>query len=251
MSIYNLYTNHIKTFINTDILSWSFKNNSQYTYVLEHVNEEQGYEYLKEIKNRFNTIYNNNVLLELCKQNDFYGKPNKVMFKDFTYCSPTNLRYILHSLLILSYAKSCNLDSLDIIEIGGGYGGLCFFINNLSKFFDINVNTYTIFDLPEPLLLQQKYLNKLDVNNVNYYEINNFKDLKPNSFLVSNYAFSEIPFNLQQEYTNKVLNPYVSYGFMAWNYIEVYKFIDSKLINKIKEFPLTGSNNFYVRFKPL
>jgi putative sugar O-methyltransferase len=253
MSIYKLYTNHINTFVNSEILTWRFKSNPSYTYMLEHVNKDQGIQYLKEIQKRFNLIYdnNNNYLRELCHINDLYGNPIKQVFNNFTTCSPTNLRYILHSLLILKYANDCNLYTLDIIEIGGGYGGLCFFINKLSNLFNITINTYTIFDLPEPLVLQNKYLNKLDINNVKYYGINNFKDLKLNSFLVSTYAFSEIPFNLQQEYTVKILNPYISYGFIAWNNIDVYNFIENKNIYKETEFPLTSAKNYFVVFKPM
>ena len=124
--------------------------------------------------------------------------------------------------------NDCMLNNIDIIEIGGGYGGLCFFINKLANLFNINVNTYTIFDLPEALQLQKKYLtDELNVINLNFAEINNFTNIKENSFLVSTYAFSEIPLDLQKDYTNKILNPYTSHGFLAWNFIDIYPFIDN------------------------
>jgi hypothetical protein len=255
MSVYKEYTDYIETFIdlNLDNTEWVFKSHPKYIYMLEHVTQEDGNKYLFEISNRFKTVYNENkdYLIELCNTNDLYGKPNQYLFEGFTKCSPTNLRYILHSLLLLTYMNECMINTIDIIEIGGGYGGLCFFINKLSKLFNITINTYTIFDLDEPLKLQRKYLEIFNINNLTFTNINNFNDLKENSFLVSTYAFSEIPFNLQVEYTNKILNPYISHGFIAWNHIDVYKFIDNKIITEEIEFPLTGKFNKYVRFKPL
>ena len=109
----------------------------------------------------------------------------------------------------------------------------------------------------EPLLLQKKYLEKLNVNTmttINYYNVNNInhiQNLKLNSFLISTYAFSEIPLELQKEYTNKVLNIYVSHGFIAWNNIDIYNFIENKNITSEREFPLTGNKNYYVKFNPL
>ena len=144
------------------------------------------------------------------------------------------------------------LNNIDIIEIGGGYGGLCFYMYNIAPLFNITINTYSIFDLNMPLKLQKKYLEALNILNVNYLELDNISNLNKNSFLISNYAFSEISLELQKKYTDMVLNPYVSFGFLAWNFIDVYNFIDNKKITVEDEYPLTGlHHNKYVRFKPL
>ena len=50
--------------------------------------------------------------------------------------------------------KKYKLNNIDIIEIGG-YGGLCLFIHNIAPLYEININSYTIFDLLEPSLLQK------------------------------------------------------------------------------------------------
>ena len=145
------------------------------------------------------------------------------------------------------------LNNLDIIEIGGGYGGLSLFMHKISPLFKINITSYTIIDLPEISLLQKTYLDALDMSkNMHFYNINNYKNLKENSFLISNYAYSEISIELQQEYTEKILNPYISYGFLVWNYIEIYDFIKSKIILKEYEEPDTSHNNtnYYVTILP-
>jgi hypothetical protein len=250
---YSLYQECIKENLSLEKNQWNFKANDRYTFILEHVSLKLGNSYLFEITTRFASFYNKNknFLIELCKTNDLYGNTKKEIFYDFTTCSPSNLRYILHSLLILEYMSQCCLNDIDAIEIGGGYGGLCFFINKLSPLFKINIESYTFFDLPEPLLLQQKYLNDFGFKNLKFEQLCGFESLKKNSFLISNYAYSEIREELRDEYTNKILNPYVSHGFMTWNIINFYNFIEDKIITKEQEYPLTGSNNLYVRFRPL
>jgi len=249
---YNYYNGYINWFINTDVNEWAFKSHPAYNLILEHTGKEQGDEYLIEIQKRFSAIFNKHkyFLIDLCKTNDLYGNPYKCEFDNFTYCSPSNTRYILHAFLILSFMSECMLTTVDVIEIGGGYGGLCFFIHKLAGIFNITIKTYTMFDLPMPLLLQKKYLQKLNINNVNAVHLDNIQQLNKNSFLISNYAFSEISMDLQQKYTTQVLNPYTSHGFLTWNMIDIYEFVHNKHITKEPELPLTGENNFYVRFSP-
>jgi len=230
---------------------WTFKGNRIYNGILEHVSPELGNKYLEIIQDKYKTFFeeNLNFLKSICKLNDKYGKTNQSYFKNFIICSPSNLRYILHSILILEEIKKYNLKEIDIIEIGGGYGGLCLFIHKLSQFYNININSYSIFDLVEASQLQKKYLNAHDID-VNVCQINNFDNLKTNSFLISNYAFSEIELSLQKEYTEKILNPYTSYGFLAWNFIELYDFVSDSKIQKEPEYPNTNFNgtNYYVRY---
>jgi len=250
MSIYSEYQKYIGEFIETDSTTWKFKSNPIYTYVLEHVSHYEGYQYISEIKNRFNDFFEKNkeYLIGLCNKNDNIGSPNKYYFEGFTECSPTNIRYILHSLLILTHMEEMYITETDIVEIGGGYGGLCFFIKNLSRLFGIKINSYTIFDLEEPMLLQKKYLSLQNINNVLFKDLYTFDKVNKNSFLISCYAFSEIDMQIQKDYTEKLLNPYISHGFITWNHIPIYDFIEDKTIISEREYPLTGNNNYYLRF---
>ena len=118
MSIYKRYTNFIsETQLKLEPKDWSFKNCDEYTYMLEHVTVNQGEEYLNVIKNKFNTFYENNLdfLKNICNLNDKYGLTNKHNFENFTTCSPTNLRYVLHSLLILE--RNSRLDVEELIAL--------------------------------------------------------------------------------------------------------------------------------------
>ena len=255
MSIYDRFTKYLTTIINQPIETIHFKSNPSFTYMLEHVSEQLAHEILNVIwsdKNFKQMIEKNKeYIAELCRLNDSVGNPIKYNFNNFALCSPSNIRYIFHTFLILRYISENNFNNLNIIEIGGGYGGLCFFIHNLSKLFNINIDSYTIFDLQEPSQLQCKYLKFLNLENVNCITISNYEEsnISNDSFLISTYSFSEIPLKNQNEYTNKILNKHVSHGFIAWNEIPVYKFIENKQIVVEDEIPRSiFKHNCFVKF---
>lgn len=250
---YDNYVNCINYNLTLDPDNWEFKSNINYTGTLEHVNEGEGNRYLYKIRSNYSSFYfsKKDFLMNLCYKNDAFGKTLKTDFQDFAYCSPTNLRYIYQTLLILDYIRSESLNNLNIIEIGGGYGGLAFYIKNIAPIFGVSVSSYTIFDLPAATQLQKKYLaaHGMDIQVGILDSIESVK-LEKNSFLISNYAFSEIEMDLQKRYTEKVLNPYVSHGFLAWNMIQIYEFIQGKTISFRREVPLTGVYNYFVTFTP-
>jgi hypothetical protein len=230
-----------------------FKSNEDYRVILEHCSEQQGKAYLDEIKKHFSEFYakHKDKLKDICQVNDKYGKTIKVDFQDFMSCSPSNLRYIFHALLILRDMQQHGLREVDIIEIGGGYGGLCLVLQNLAPLCNIRLNSYFIFDLVEASQLQKKYLDLLSVKNIRFGQIDNFSELRVNSYLISNYAFSEISKDLREAYTEKVLDPFTSHGFLAWNFIGIYKFVNNRSIQAEKEYPQTGGGtNYYVTFWP-
>jgi len=252
MSIYKRYVDFVKnTQLHLQPNDWYFKNNQNFTYMLEHVSLQQGYSYLQNIKVKFSELYFSNFeyFKQLCSLNDKYGNPVTYIYNNFTNCSPTSIRYLYFSLLILKDMKLYNLNNINIIEIGGGYGGLCFFIQKLSPLFKIKVTNYTIFDICEISLLQEKYLDALEIN-VECFQLDKYNNINSNSFLISTYCFSEIPIAIQNQYIEKIINPYTDYGFIAWNNIPVYNFKQNSIITKNEEIPNTGKFNYFVRFYP-
>ena len=251
--MYDSYVKLISQEIEKKIEDWTFKSNNDYKGILEHVTYETGLRYNFLCKMKYKEIFEKNEkdIISLIKQNDSIGEPNINGYHFFNLnivCSDTNLRYIFHSFLICEYINFLDLNEIDIIEIGGGYGGLCFYLKNIAKIFNIKINSYNIFDLKEVTKLQELYLNKLNIDNFNVNTIDNFSELNKNSFLISNYAFSEIPIELQKAYREKIIEPYCKYGFLVWNMIEPYEFIKNCSICYEKEYPMTGYNNYYTRF---
>lgn len=226
---------------------WNFKSNSDYQVILEHLNFNDGFVYLDIINKEFNEFFNiyKSFLIELCNINDTFGKPNKINYIGFCECSPTSIRYIYHALLNLNYIKNeLKKNEIDIIEIGGGYGGLCFFMNNLSSFFDIKITSYSIFDLYNTIKLQEIYLKTLNIDNFKCYSLyshnndNNYcNNLKYNSYLISIYSFSEFSSDIQELYKNLIIIPYITNGFILWNNIKPYN-----ILNKVSRFEIERPN---------
>jgi len=211
--------------------------------MLEHVDKNQGAEYLKYI--RKDTTITDDEIVEYCHLNDSLGNPVCETYGTMTV-SPSSLRYIYHSHLILTHLNTVNLSN--IVEVGGGYGGLCLALHFFATKYNIRINSYSIVDLPSIIKLQKLYISDLrpDIN-VSYIDAETFGKDIPNTdlFLVSNYCFSEIPDALQKLYISNLF-PKVAHGFMAWNNIPLYNF--GFTTKSETEKPLTGPANKYVYF---
>ena len=67
------------------------------------------------------------------------------------------------------------------------------------------INKYGVYDLGNAQILIQKYLTNMNKeNNLNMYSLSDNSNIHWD-LAISNYAFSELPAELQKEYINKVL----------------------------------------------
>jgi len=252
-SHYTQYSDYVKTLCETKNLA-NFKQNPKYTYMLEHVSYSHGYGYIKEILSK--TKITKDEIKEFCNKNDSIGEPNKVVYDEYLpdfSVSPTSLRYIYHSHLILTHMKAIeqitNKHQTEIIELGGGYGGLCIAIHHFAQKYEVNIKSYKICDLPNIIDFQKIYLNIVEpslqiefINAFTYGEHINCNSM----FLISNYCFSELSKENQNHYI-KNLFPKVSHGFIAWNFIPLYNFGFN--MHDEPEVPNTGNDcNKYVYF---
>jgi hypothetical protein len=233
---YESFLNKITTAGNLDF----FKSDPNYTGVLEHVSLEQGLSYLK-------FIYKSNItkasILDFCRLNDRVGSPIKSTF-DFGDASPTSLRYICQAHIILTHLQNLKHDPIDIVEVGGGYGGLCLALHYFAPFYNLSLKSYTICDLKEAGKLQALYLSQVNPSlKVDFVDAMTFgKDIqKTNVFLVSNYCFAEIRYDLQQQYIQHLF-PKVKHGFMIWNHAHYYDF-GFPVIKKDEEYNYLESND--------
>ena len=250
MNIYQQYTECIEENLKLKPKDWFFKSDPRYNYVLEHVSKNEGEQYLDLVIDEFPEFFSNHkdLILELCEKNDTFGKTKGEQF-DKLVCgyplrfSPTNMRYLYQSLLILDKMQKFGLKEIDILEIGGGYGGLCLFLMEISKALEsVKIKSYAITDLWQAKSLHNLYLEAHGIRLAQIY----YK----NSFLISNYAFSELPPTIRNNYETHVINPYCSHGFLAWNGCDFYEFVKSKSISREKERPETHPRNEYVTFEP-
>ncbi len=129
-----------------------------------------------------------------------------------------------------------SLDNIDIVEIGGGYGGLCLALHFLCK----NINSYTICDLLPVMKLQEMYLNAFNISLSN--------EVKPNSILISCYGLSELDQYTRDRYIN-VLHTSIQHGFIVWNIPgdDIEKILKRKCTIE-PERPMTRDGNVFVYF---
>lgn len=234
--MYDSYISCIKTITHSNFLNTNFKSNNNYTGILEHVSYSQGLNYLTNILQEFSDI-NINDIIELCKINDKYGSPNKYNYSSQFNCSPTSLRYIYHSLLILKHLKQTNITK--IVEVGAGYGGLFLSLNYFSRLLNVNIQHYYIVDLPETCNLIDIYLNYNKNNiyiNFSTHNANNYgKDINDTGlYFISNYCFTEITEEHRNNYITNLI-PKISSGFIIWQNCFNFNVNNSNILFKDKK----------------
>ena len=237
MADYSVYNNYISNLTSLT----AFKSHPNYTYMLEHVNREQGEAYCQLLMKSYPVDF----IESFCKLNDSIGSPHKYSFHALSIpVSPTSLRYLYHAHLILKHFAV--QPEVHIVEVGGGYGGLCLAIHVLSKLLNKTINSYHIIDLDSAGKLQKKYLENfsIPVETSSASEYGKYLTRTDYCF-VSNYCFSEIDKLHQEQYIQHLI-PKTKTGFLAWNNIPLYNF--GKEVVSETENPLTGPRNLYVYF---
>lgn len=190
----------------------SFRSNPIYQSVVETVRQEDGIDYFKIACKRSKSIKKS---IPKFLDSDLIGRPELMSIKPsfFSKCiniSPTTARYI-KNLSDLEHLFG-DLSGLKIVEIGGGYGGLCKIISDLFKF-----ESYTLFDLPECLKLSKRFLDSFNLKNVNYCTNHSLPSIDKFDLVISNYAFSELNGKLQQSYFDNILS-IAPLGYLTCNF---------------------------------
>jgi putative sugar O-methyltransferase len=175
----------------------NFKRHPSYQAILEHVSKEAGGKYLDIVKIQSPAFLNQ---IEKCKDNDLIGNPIKHFYYGIGNISPTTLRYIKVASDLQKHFGT-NIGK-KIAEIGVGYGGQLLINDRL-----LDIAQYHLYDLPPVLNLASKYLesyilsSSYKVTTLNQSSGEDFYDL-----VISNYAFSELPSQLQLKYIEKILS---------------------------------------------
>jgi putative sugar O-methyltransferase len=238
------HVNVCKEALLSNTLFNNFKYIPEYREVLEHVRYDLGIEYAKIIsKHRKRNDFNwQKILL-----NDSVGNPHKCDFKPYLdvkiddySIAPTTLRYVATGISIIQYAKKCKLSEIDIIEIGGGYGGQCKILYDLCETMPLKIKSYTIVDLPDVCDFQKKYLDLLGYSNINYEKFEQLNLNKRYDLLVSNYAMGEFSKEIQDYYIEKVVK-FCDYWYMVWNLSDIHEYFKGSTV--LPEVPQTGTNN--------
>lgn len=227
-----------------------FRRNAVYNDILEHVSRDQGQEYL-EVIDKNQQVRFGQVDWDNFSKNDLYGNPQMFSYKVSGHdriLSPTTIRYAKVLQDIVTLFDTSKMKS--IAEIGVGYAGQCRLLTSYLS----NIESYTLFDLPEVLELARRYLGKYGKNitgKVKFVDGTSINVDENYDFIISNYAFSELIRSVQDSYLEKVILRSRA-GYMTWNTLsceELDGYSLNELLEKIPgsstiaEEPSTKTNN--------
>jgi len=188
------YEKSLLQIVNSEKKLKRFRRNLDYRLIVETVSFQIGLEYLNQIKS-LGTF--DEEQRTLAKINDSFGKPRKFKYDKNGKISPTTLRYISVALEIKKLFP--DLNNARIAEVGVGYGGQASILMS-----HLNAMRYDLFDLPAALTLSKYFLSKIGKSEgVKFSSLETLEDTEWD-LVISNYAFSELPKDLQLQYIKKV-----------------------------------------------
>jgi putative sugar O-methyltransferase len=225
-----------------------FKRNPHYRAILEHVSPEQGREYLEIIRQQSPEFVSN---IDRFKINDMVGGPLVYEYPDIGTISPTTLRYIKVASDLQKHFG--DLMGGKIVEVGVGYGGQCLVYDRIGSF-----KEYHLYDLPPVLDLVAQYLEcHLLRSSYRTSTLNRNNGDETYDLAISNYAFSELPSQVQAKYVEKIFSR-SKRGYLTMNSgMENSCFTKNKLsldelrrllpaFEVVEEKPLTFLNNYII-----
>jgi putative sugar O-methyltransferase len=189
------YEASVEDILKTEFNFRKFRRNFNYCEIVENVTYRQGFAYIDRIK----VLNPGKLNFKVNIQKDAVGNPVQFNYPEFGKVSPTTLRYMS---VAVEIRKIFGPElSGDFVEIGGGYGGQFLILKDMFR-----IENYGIYDLPNVQKLIKRYLEL-----VNQHAQVEFLDLETSisrkwDLVISNYAFSELPKNLQETYISKVLS---------------------------------------------
>jgi putative sugar O-methyltransferase len=226
-----------------------FRRNYSYRVILEHVGYKQGKAYLEKITESTVKCYLQSPKLHHLNS---IGSPRTYYFRRVGWMSPTILRYLfVNQHLVMLFGKS---DITNIAEIGVGFGGQAAITIE-----SINPKSFTLYDLPQVVRLGEKFLKEVGTD-LSKIKCANIERLVSTEYdlVISNYAFSELPRDVQIDYVKSVLAPSkrgyltMNSGRSDWTGRSAGKLTLDELrallpgCEILEESPLTGPDNYIV-----
>ena len=234
--------------INLNVFS-NFRKNYSYRIILEHVDYKLGADYLRRLDPNYLAHFAHEPFFTKMSQ---VGSPRVFYYPGLGWVSPTLIRYLYvnQSLLELFEPK----DIISICEIGVGFGGQC-----AISIDSLRPKTYALYDLPVVLDLTDKFLTELEIDKT-VIARRDINQLTSETFdlVISNYAFSELPALIQDDYLTNILSKakcgYLTMNSGRTNYSgrSPGKLSLDEIINRIpgsevlEESPLTGPDNYII-----
>lgn len=197
-----------------------FRSSPIYHYSLENMAFGQGEEALVDIVKKFPELIGN---VELFQSIDRIGGPKAFNYGPLGHLSASMVCDIQFAARV---AKRVDKKKpVRILEIGGGFGGRC---KLLSEW--LNVESYTIVDLPEVNLLAQKCLRQMGLDNVTFLSLEDLSNLGSYDLIISRGTLSEMSKSIQSRLIEKIAP--APMGYLTFE--SVMKHYGIKNLDKIK-----------------
>jgi len=225
-----------------------FKRDQRYRAILEHSTQEQGAACLEIIKKESPELLEQ---FAEFKTNDIVGGATTFNYDGIGFISPSTLRYVkVASDITNLFGK---IIGQKIAEVGVGYGGQALIADKILHF-----KRYDLFDLQPVVALASKYLECHSLrSSYRALTLNQHCGEVDYDLAISNYAFSELPSNLQRMYIKKIFHK-SKRGYLTMNSgTSDSAFQDDKLsLTELKELlpefeilperPLTHPGNYII-----
>lgn len=200
------YTSSCLELSSDDTKFSNFRKNEKYRTILEGAPKLFFDYYLQAIRSHENCeVFLNN--LDKFRINDRVGNPDIYSDSEIGDFSPSTLKFAFNAIDILYFLEhQGNLSDIkNIVEIGGGYGGLCLVLSGF-----IDWKKYTLVDLPETCLLVGKYISnfphlKGKVKTVPCNQIDK-KSFKNTDLSIAINSLSECDLETQLKYFDKIIS---------------------------------------------
>jgi hypothetical protein len=144
------------------------------------------------------------------REHDRIGGPRLVDYPHAGTLAPQTLRCVK----VMSDLEALfgSLEGKSIVEIGCGFGALTAVVAKRAR-----VARYTLVDLPEPLMLAERYLRTLGItDDVAFSTREALPPLGAHDLAISVYGLSEIARPIQLDYWQKLLRG-ARAGYLLWN----------------------------------
>jgi hypothetical protein len=217
------YLQACKDSVNSQKAFNSFRRDDRLHPILEHVSYEEGLLYLKEIKDSEFSVSN---ISCKAKENDLVGNPFLYDYPEIGFICPTTIRYA-KNVYDIAYAFSQTVPNIEnVVEIGGGYGGLCRLMTSL-----FSIKQYLLVDFEDVNNLSKKYLQYYyeKCNGIGWIVPDELEEVKNIQMCISNYCFSECDRETQEMYYNKIIKN-SSMFYITYNHISDKNMSDSEFI---------------------
>jgi hypothetical protein len=202
----------------------NFRKNPAYGAILEGGEVQIGIERLERIKAFGGTNWLVKNLVEFEKNDDF-GMPIKHKFEISSLninsklaLSSSIINYANDIYGILDLVKGSKISK--IVEVGGGYGGLCRMLSTIIPF-----EEYVLIDQPEPLKLAKMYLKKYPsvekkISYISSFDKEAIQGLTNIDLFIGCNSIAELGFEEQDFYSANLISK-SNFGYIVYNTLHI------------------------------